>query len=82
MKNKLSYIKKKYFYKDIFGFHPMFTSDSPEWNELVKDIETLRQELIEDVISYIEEEIGYNNSLFSHMAHVVKEIINKRFGVE
>jgi len=46
------------------------------------DIDILREKLIEDVITYVGVEIGYDKPLYSHMSYVIKEIINRRFGNE
>ena len=46
-----------------------------------EDIEILRNKLIEDILNYLKEEYGYDKTKISHVSYVVKEIINKRFGV-
>ena len=47
-----------------------------------KDIDTLREKLIEDITGYVTVELHHDKSLNSHMNYVIKEIINKRFGIE
>jgi len=46
------------------------------------DINIMREKLIEDITEYVKVKIGYNKSLFSHMSYVIRDIINKRFGMD
>jgi len=46
------------------------------------DVKTLREKLIEDITGYVTDELHHEKSLNNHMNYVIKEIINKRFGVD